>query len=109
MTPAERKLWWEYLRYHSPRIIRQRPIDFYIADFYCAKAKLIIELDGQHHLYPAKSMEDARRTKDLESYGLLIIRYENRQVLRSFDEVCQEISLIIDQRKDWVQDGENKA
>ena len=52
MTPWERKLWYCFLRTFTPRFQRQKPIGGYIADFYCAKARLVIELDGAQHYTP---------------------------------------------------------
>ena len=48
-TPAERKLWCEYLRNVPVRVLRQKPIDRFIVDFYCASVKLAIEIDGEQH------------------------------------------------------------
>ena len=66
MTPWERKLWYDYLRYYPIRFQRQKAIDNYIVDFYCAKARLVIELDGGGHYEPKQEKLDALRTKQLE-------------------------------------------
>ena len=62
MTPWERKLWYEFLRSYPVRFQRQKAIGNYIVDFYCAKAGLVIELDGGGH-YTAEQME-----KDAQHY-----------------------------------------
>jgi len=49
MTPAEKKLWYSYLRDFKFRVLRQKPINNFIVDFYCAKLKLVIEIDGDSH------------------------------------------------------------
>ncbi|HBE56853.1 MAG TPA: endonuclease, partial [Cyanobacteria bacterium UBA11366] len=49
MTPAEKKLWYGYLRTFQFRVLRQRPIDHFIVDFYCPSLKLVIEVDGESH------------------------------------------------------------
>ena len=73
-------------------------IDEYIADFYCDKAKLIIEIDGSQH-YSSKGMEeDEKRTKKLEKYGIEVIRIENRQIDKDFGEVCGYIDYKVKQR-----------
>jgi len=63
VTPWERKLWYEFLRQYPVRFQRQKAIGNYIADFYCAKARLVIELDGSGHCTAEQSQKDAVRTK----------------------------------------------
>ena len=46
MTKEERRLWYDFLRQYPIRFYRQKVLGKYIADFYCAAAKLVIELDG---------------------------------------------------------------
>ena len=65
MTPWERKLWYDFLRYYPVRFQRQKAIGNYIADFYCAKARLVIELDGGGHYTAELAKKDEMRTKDL--------------------------------------------
>ena len=62
MTPWERKLWFDFLRNYPVRFQRQKAIDNYIADFYCAKARLVIELDGGGHYSEEQAEKDASRT-----------------------------------------------
>ena len=69
MTKEEKHLWYDYLREYPIRFIRQKTIGKYIVDFYCAKAKLVIEVDGSQH-YEDKGIEkDALRTEFLKQYG----------------------------------------
>ena len=91
MTPAERKLWYEFLSTFEHRALKQRPIDGFIADFYIAKLKLVIELDGKHHSDPKQQVYDAERTKVFEGYGLTVIRFTNYEVMKSFEGVCETI------------------
>ena len=91
MTPWERKLWYEYLRYYPIRFQRQKAIGNYIADFYCAKARLIIELDGGGHYTPEQMEADARRTAVLESMNLRVIRICNLDIDRNLRGVCEFI------------------
>ena len=98
MTPHERKLWYLFLRTYPVKIYKQRIIQTYIADFYCAPAKLVIELDGSEH-YDADAMAyDARRSKTLEDLGLRVLRFTNREVDREFPLVCERIDQVIRSR-----------
>ena len=74
MTPWERKLWYEFLRYYPIRFQRQKAIGNYIVDFYCAKARLVVELDGGGHYTPEQIEKDKVRTKELEGINLTILR-----------------------------------
>ena len=95
MTPQERHLWYDFLSSRPERWYRQRIIDFYIADFYCAKAKLVIELDGSQHYYEDNLEYDEERTKVLKQYGLNVLRYSNFDINENFDDVCEQIDIIV--------------
>ncbi|HBK66849.1 MAG TPA: endonuclease [Cyanobacteria bacterium UBA9226] len=95
MTPAEKKLWYGYLRTFQFRVLRQRPIDHFIVDFYCPSLKLVIEVDGESHFTDEEKAWDRERTERLEGYGLTIIRFTNEQVLRDFEGVCAAIQSAI--------------
>ena len=95
MTPWERKLWYLYLRSYPVRFQRQKEIGNYIVDFYCAKAKLVIELDGGGHYTTEQAEKDNRRTKELESMNLNVIRICNLDIGRNFDGVCNYIDLTV--------------
>ena len=95
MTPWERKLWYEYLRHYPVRFQRQKSIGVYIADFYCAKAQLVIELDGGGHYSPDAEQADAKRTASLEAMGLRVLRYCNLDIDRNFRGVCENIDSIV--------------
>ncbi len=85
-TPAEQKLWAEYLKTLPIRILRQRLINHFIVDFYCATAKLVIEIDGEYHFTAEGQAYNRERTQVLEGYGLKVIRFTNAQVLGDFEE-----------------------
>jgi len=93
MTPAEKKLWFGFLRGYKYRFLRQRPIDHYIADFYCAKLKLVIEIDGMHHS-TVQQQYDSDRTEILKIYGLRIVRFTNDEVMNHFEMICRRIQAI---------------
>jgi very-short-patch-repair endonuclease len=92
MTAAEKKLWHNYLKNLSLRVLRQRPIDNFIVDFYCAKLKLVIEVDGDSHFTDDGIEGDRERTAILEGYGLKVIRFTNDEVLNNFEAVCEAIA-----------------
>ena len=97
MTKEERHLWYDFLRTYPVRFSRQKVLGKYIADFYSAEAKLVIELDGSQH-YEDENMErDTERTTFLEGYGLTVIRIPNNEVSRNFQGVCAYIDAAVKQ------------
>jgi very-short-patch-repair endonuclease len=78
-TEAEKILWKHLKKFRSIRFIfrRQHPVDFYIADFYCHRLKLIIEVDAEIHLADPAREHDESRTGELERFGIKIIRFTN--------------------------------
>ncbi len=95
MTPWERKLWYDFLRTYPIRFQRQKAIGQYIADFYCAKASLVIELDGGGHYTDAQQQKDERRTQELEAANLRVLRFCNTDIDGDFYGVCQYIDLAV--------------
>ena len=77
LTKEERHLWYDFLRSYPIRFSRQKILGRYIADFYSAEAKIIIELDGSQHYEPDELQKDAERTAFLEGYVLRLIRIPN--------------------------------
>ena len=97
MTPWERKLWYLFLRGYSVRFQRQKAIGDYIADFYCAKAELVVELDGSGHFTEEQQFKDRVRTKRLECMNLTIVRFTNLDIDKNFTEVCEYIDYMVKQ------------
>jgi very-short-patch-repair endonuclease len=95
MTIAEKKLWYSYLKSFQFKVLRQRPIDHFIVDFYCPHLKLVIEVDGNSHFSDDGKDYDKERTQILEGYGLTILRFTNKQVLQDFQSVCEAIQGLI--------------
>ena len=95
MTPWERKLWYEYLRYYPVRFQRQKAIGNYIVDFYCAKVGLVLELDGGGHYTAEQMKKDKLRTAELESMKLRVLRICNMDIDRNFRGVCERIDLTV--------------
>jgi very-short-patch-repair endonuclease len=92
-TDAEKKL-WNLLRSRQigdAKFRRQHPIGQYIADFYCHKHQLVIELDGSQHFTPEGKAHDSERTAHLEERGIRVLRFDNRQVLTETEAVLEEI------------------
>jgi very-short-patch-repair endonuclease len=94
-TSAENKLWQDYLRGFPLRVLRQRPIDHFIVDFYCAALKLVIEVDGDTHFTEEGQLCDRQRTEVLTGYGLKVIRFTNDEVMNQFEGVCEQIQSLI--------------
>ena len=98
MTKEERRLWYDYLSSYPVRFCRQKILGRYIVDFYCARAKLVIELDGSQH-YEATGMEqDAERTAFLETYGLYVLRIPNNEINQNLRGVCELIDQVVSER-----------
>ena len=97
MTKEERHLWYDFLRTHPMRFSRQKVLGKYIADFYSAKTKLVIELDGSQHYEDKEKEKDAECTAFLERYGLTVIRIPNNEVSENFRGVCEHIDNAVNQ------------
>ena len=94
-TPAEKKLWFEFLRDRPEKFSRQKPLGAYVADFYCSSRRLVIELDGDSHYRDQAQGYDERRTAFLQSQGLQVIRFTNSDVLQNFEAVCGSITAVL--------------
>ena len=97
MTKEERHLWYDFLRAYPIRFSRQKVLGKYIADFYSAEARLVIELDGSQHYEDCNIQKDAQRTLFLEGYGLRILRIPNNEVNSNFRSVCEYIDASVKQ------------
>ena len=98
MTPHERKLWYLFLRKYPVKIYKQRIIGKFIVDFYCASARLVIELDGSQHYTEQGKCYDKERTAMIEAYGVQVLRFSNREVDSNLAGVCQTIAQTIHTR-----------
>ena len=95
MTKQERRLWYEFLRTYPKKFVRQKVLGRYIVDFYCAEAKLVLELDGSQHYENDALTYDAERTAFLEQYGLRVYRIGNNAITENFRGVCETIDALI--------------
>jgi cyclase len=103
MTAAETALWMHLKNKISGlKFRRQHPIGVYVADFYCHKAKLIIEIDGSIHSLPEIRQKDDIRQKELEGWGYEVIRFSNDQVLTQLETVLETIEKTI-AKKNFTQ------
>lgn len=100
MTPHERKLWYLFLQRYPVKIYKQRIIGPYIVDFYCASARLVIEVDGSQHFDEEGQAYDEKRSAYLRSVGLHVLRYSNAEIDRYFDRVCESIHLSIEKYRE---------
>ena len=91
MTPEERHLWYDFLKYLPLTVHRQKIINHYIVDFYIHSAKIVIELDGIQHDSRENTSYDKIRDSELNSLGITVLRYPNSLVRDDFSYVCQNI------------------
>ena len=98
MTREERKLWYDYLRTYPVQFRRQVAFGNFIMDFYCASAKLAIELDGSQHYDPEVMARDAERTAFLNGNGIMVLRFSNTDLIRNLRGVCEQIDQTVKQR-----------
>ena len=91
MTKEEKRLWYDFLKNLPITFHRQKVIGKYIADFYCASAKLIIELDGSQHFDDDGIAYDRIRDNYLSEFGFIVLRYSNEDIHNRFDGVCADI------------------
>lgn len=97
MTREEKHLWYDFLCKYPIRFSRQKVLGKYIVDFYCAEAKLVIELDGSGHYTEKGKQADATRTAFLEEYGLTVVRIANTEIHHNFRGVCEHIDSLVEQ------------
>ena len=95
MTKEERHLWYDFLRSYPVRFLRQKVIDNYVVDFYCHKARLIIEIDGSQHYESQGLLKDKIRTEKIENRNLYVIRIPNNEINNNFQGVCEYIDSIV--------------
>jgi very-short-patch-repair endonuclease len=92
-TEAEKTLWTELCRNQMMglQFRRQHPINRFIVDFYCAKIKLVIEVDGSIHDIPENKIYDIGRSQILNDFGITVIRFSNNQIIGDIEYVLKLI------------------
>ena len=98
MSTEENRLWYRFLKTLPCTVNRQKIFGRYIADFYIASANLVIELDGSQHFTPEGHTCDEARTAAIETYGVAVLRFTNRDINRSFPAVCSQINSVVEER-----------
>ena len=98
MTPEEKRLWYTFLRKYPVKFYKQRIIESFVVDFYCADARLVLELDGSQHYTEQGMAYDGERSAILHGYGLKVLRFSNREVNQHFDAVCECIDREVQAR-----------
>lgn len=91
MTTEEKHIWYDFLKKLPYTVKRQHNIDNYIVDFYIAKKKVAIEIDGIQHTDPDEFLKDQIRTDKLESLGIIVLRYSNKDINTNFYAVVNDI------------------
>lgn len=104
-TKEENHLWYDFLRHYPVRFQRQKAIGGFIADFYCHAAKLIIEIDGSQHYTEQGLAYDKERSALLQSYGIKVIRFSNRDINDHFRNVCEAIHQEMEKRMQGRETG----
>ena len=96
MTPEEMHLWLDFLKNLPFTVKRQACIENYIVDFYIAKKKIAIELDGAQHTLPENREADRKRDETLRNLGITVLRFRNEDVNNHFVMVCESILAALD-------------
>ena len=99
MTKEEKHLWYDFLKKLPQTVNRQKVLGNYILDFYCAEAKIAIELDGAQHYEQKGKEKDAERDKFLGEQGIKVLRYTNIELNQNFNGVCLDILKNIESTK----------
>lgn len=102
MTYAERRLWFSFLREYPTNFVAQKVMDPYILDFYCRKARLSVELDGDSHASEEQRRYDEVRTIFLKTHEIMELRFTNEEVYENFEGVCEAIHNEVLKRRNDV-------
>ena len=98
LTKEEKELWYKFLRNYPVQFRRQVTVGNYILDFYCAYAKLAIEVDGSQHFTEDGKRCDEKRTAYLDKLGIRVLRYTNWNVMTNLRNVCHNIDMEVYKR-----------
>lgn len=91
MTKEERHLWYDFFKKLDITVNRQKVVGNYILDFYIAKYRLAVEIDGTQHFESIGKEKDIIRDKYLKDLGVTVLRYSNYDVNTEFESVCNDI------------------
>ena len=103
MTPEEKHLWYVFLKRLPLNVKRQHNIENYIVDFYIAKNKAVIEIDGIQHTSSEHKEADRKRDEDLAKWGITVLRYSNDSIRKNFrvvtDDILKKLGLVYEDLK----------
>ena len=91
MTPEEKRLWYDFLKYLPMTVKRQYVVANYILDFFIPSVNIAIELDGSQHFESEAKEADKQRDEDILSLGIKTLRYANTDINKNFDGVIIDI------------------
>ena len=95
MTPEEKHLWYDFLKFLPFTVNRQKNIGNFIVDFFIAQKRLVIEIDGSQHGMKENKAADEKRDAELQSLGITVLRYSNLDISKRFEAVCEDILLYL--------------
>ncbi|MBQ8566706.1 MAG: DUF559 domain-containing protein [Clostridia bacterium] len=95
MTKEEKHLWYDFLKKLPIQVKRQKNIENYILDFYIPSVKIAIEIDGIQHTSEEGRIQDEKRDSILNSYGIRVLRFQNRDINNNFLSVADEILKVL--------------
>ena len=105
-TSAE-KLFWEIVKSRKLKGLkfrRQHPLRFYVADFYCHEAQLVIELDGNIHDIEEVKLKDKEREEVIKEFGLTIMRFTNDEVFTELDKVVEKVEKFLGEKNNLLDE-----
>ena len=91
MTREEKRLWYDFLKTLPITVNRQKPIGNYIVDFFIARERIVIEIDGSQHYEEENRLADKKRDEDFNKIGIKVLRYTNAEINTNFQGVCEDI------------------
>ena len=103
MMPEEKRLWYQFLKPQGIKAKRQQIICTFIVDFYIPSAGIVIEIDGSQHYEQNAQLHDQERDAALDRLGLLVLRYSNSDINLRFRDVCEDIRLHMEPRKNFYR------
>ncbi|MBQ2735969.1 MAG: DUF559 domain-containing protein [Clostridia bacterium] len=96
MTREEKHLWYDFLKKLPFNVRRQHNVENYIVDFYIAEKKIVIEVDGIQHTSQKSKEDDIKRDTTLKKWGIVVLRYSNKDINKNFKAVINDILIKLD-------------
>ena len=105
MTPEEKHWWYDFLKHLPVTVNRQKNIENYIVDFFIAKGRIVIEVDGVQHELHEEREKDRVRDLTLKDMGITVLRYSNKDIRENFNAVCNDILRVLGITADMLRWG----